>query len=39
MCGSIREKTGKDVLEMDERALGELCKQHGIEVTSAMGKG
>lgn len=39
MCGSIREKTGKDVLEMDERALGELCKQHGIEVTAAMGKG
>lgn len=39
MCGSIQEKTGKDVLEMDERELGELCKQHGIEVTAAMGKG
>lgn len=39
MCGSIQEKTGKDVLEMDEQALGELCKQHGVEVTAAMGKG
>jgi len=39
MCGSIQEKTGQDVLNMDERALGDLCKQHGIEVTAAMGKG
>ena len=39
MCGSIKEKTGEDVLGMDERALGELCKKHGIEVTAAMGKG
>ena len=39
MCGSIKEKTGEEVLEMDERALGELCKKHGVEVTAAMGKG
>ena len=39
MCGSIQEKTGQNVLDMDERALGELCKKHGIEVTAAMGKG
>ncbi len=39
MCGSIQEKTGQDVLEMGERELGELCKQHGIEVTASMGKG
>ncbi|MGV9011116.1 MAG: lysine--tRNA ligase [Flavobacteriales bacterium] len=39
MCGAITEKTGQDVLEMDERNLGELCKKHGIEVTAAMGKG
>ncbi|MGB5072041.1 MAG: lysine--tRNA ligase, partial [Flavobacteriales bacterium] len=39
MCGAITEKTGQDVLEMDERTLGELCKKHGIEVTASMGKG
>ena len=39
MVGSLLEKTGKDVLALDERELGELCKQHGVEVTSAMGKG
>jgi lysyl-tRNA synthetase class 2 len=39
MCGAIQEKTGVDVLNTDERSLGDLCKQHGIEVTAAMGKG
>ena len=39
MCGAIQEKTGVDVLNADERTIGELCKQHGIEVTAAMGKG
>jgi lysyl-tRNA synthetase, class II len=39
MTGSIAAKTGKDVMEMDERALGELCLQHGIPVTGSMGKG
>ncbi|MBS1937972.1 MAG: lysine--tRNA ligase, partial [Bacteroidetes bacterium] len=39
MCGAIREKTGVDVLNAGERAIGELCKQHGIEVTASMGKG
>ncbi|MBK6410464.1 MAG: lysine--tRNA ligase [Flavobacteriales bacterium] len=39
MCGAIKEKTGQDVLELDEQTLGELCKKHGIEVTASMGKG
>ncbi|HNK67691.1 MAG TPA: lysine--tRNA ligase [Flavobacteriales bacterium] len=39
MCGAIQEKTGVDVLNADERTVGELCKKHGIEVTAAMGKG
>lgn len=39
MCGALQEKTGVDVLNADERTLGELCKQHGIEVTASMGKG
>ncbi|MCB9171144.1 MAG: lysine--tRNA ligase [Flavobacteriales bacterium] len=39
MCGSLKDKTGKDVLAMDEKALGELCKAHSVEVTAAMGKG
>lgn len=39
MCGALQEKTGVDVLNADERELGELCKKHGIEVTAAMGKG
>lgn len=39
MCGAIQEKTGVDVLNADEHAIGELCKQHGIEITAAMGKG
>ena len=39
MCGSIQEKTGKDVLEMDEAALRSLCAQHRIHVEASMGKG
>ncbi len=39
MCGAIQEKTGVDVLNADERTIGALCKQHGIEITAAMGKG
>ena len=39
MCGSLKDRTGKDVLEMDEKELGELCRTHGVEVTTAMGKG
>ncbi len=39
MCGAIQEKTGVDVLNADERTIGELCLQHGIEITAAMGKG
>ena len=39
MCGAIQEKTGVDVLNADERTIGELCKQHGVEITAAMGKG
>ena len=39
MCGAIQEKTGKDVLEMDEPALRSLCAQHHIHVEPSMGKG
>jgi len=39
MCGAIKEKTGIDPLEIDEKELGALCLKHGIEVTAAMGKG
>jgi lysyl-tRNA synthetase class 2 len=39
MCGAIQQKTGVDVLNADEQAIGALCKQHGIEITAAMGKG
>jgi len=39
MCGAIQEKTGVDVLNADEQTIGALCKQHGIEITAAMGKG
>ena len=38
MCGALQERTGKDVLELDEKALGELCIAHGVELTAAMGK-
>ena len=39
MIGSIKEKTGIDVMELDEQQLGKLCLEHGIAVTAAMGKG
>jgi len=39
MCGSIQEKTGADVLEMDETALRSLCAKHHIHVEPSMGKG
>lgn len=39
MCGAIQEKTGKDVLEMDEPALRSLCATNGIHVEPSMGKG
>ncbi|MBP7449051.1 MAG: lysine--tRNA ligase [Flavobacteriales bacterium] len=39
MCGAIHQKTGVDVLNADEQTIGALCKQHGIEITAAMGKG
>jgi lysyl-tRNA synthetase class 2 len=39
MTGSIAAKTGKDVMEMDEKELGDLCLKHNIPVTAAMGKG
>lgn len=39
MCGAIQDKTGVDVLNIDEKTLGELAKKHGVEVTSDMGKG
>lgn len=39
MCGAIQEKTGVDVLNADEKTIGELCKKHGVEITAAMGKG
>ncbi|MEZ4739195.1 MAG: lysine--tRNA ligase [Flavobacteriales bacterium] len=39
MCGSIKEKTGKDVLEMDEAALRSLCAANNIHVEPSMGKG
>jgi lysyl-tRNA synthetase class 2 len=39
MCGSLQEKTGADVLEMDEPALRALCAKHHIHVEASMGKG
>jgi lysyl-tRNA synthetase, class II len=39
MCGSIKEKTGVDVLEVDEAALRSLCAKHHIHVEPSMGKG
>ncbi len=38
MCGSIKERTGKDVLEMDEAALRSLCAENNIHVEPSMGK-
>ncbi|MCB0794553.1 MAG: lysine--tRNA ligase [Flavobacteriales bacterium] len=39
MCGSIQEKTGVDVLEMNETMLRDLSKKHHVEVDKTMGKG
>ena len=39
MCGAIQEKTGKDVLEMDEAGLRSLCAANNIHVEPSMGKG
>ena len=39
MCGAIQEKTGMDVLEMDESALRQLCVAKHIDVAPSMGKG
>lgn len=39
MVGSIQEKIGANVLEMDEADLRGLCLKHGIHVEPSMGKG
>jgi len=39
MCGSIQDKTGMDVLEMDETALRQLCVAKHVDVAPNMGKG
>ena len=39
MCGSISEKIGVDVLSLDEGTIGQLCLDHNITITAAMGKG
>nr|MDQ3101713.1 lysine--tRNA ligase [Bacteroidota bacterium] len=39
MCGSISEMIGVDVLELDEKNLGQLCLDRNIPITAAMGKG
>lgn len=39
ICDAIREKTGKDVENMDESALRELCKALGIPTNNSMGRG
>ncbi len=39
MCGSIQEKTGMDVLEMDEPGLRQLCVAHKVDIAPSMGKG
>ncbi len=36
--GAIQEKTGHDVMGMDEAALRALCKQFAVEVAPEMGK-
>lgn len=38
MCGAIKERTGKDVLAMDEASLRSLCVENGIHVEPSMGK-
>ncbi|MDR1372139.1 MAG: lysine--tRNA ligase [Dysgonamonadaceae bacterium] len=39
MTEAIRENTGIDITGMDEDALRSVCRQLGVEQTSAMGKG
>jgi lysyl-tRNA synthetase class 2 len=39
MCGSIEEKIGMNVLDMEEEDIRALCMKHGIEVAPSMGKG
>ncbi|MCB0763067.1 MAG: lysine--tRNA ligase [Flavobacteriales bacterium] len=39
MCGALQDRTGVDVLNADERTISELCRNNGIEITAAMGKG
>lgn len=39
MVGSIEEKIGVNVLEMDEADLRGLCMKHRIDVAPSMGKG
>ena len=39
MCGAIKEKTGQDVLELEEPALRSLCAANNIHVEPSMGKG
>ncbi len=39
MCGSIEEKIGLNVLDMEENDVRALCMKHKIEVAPSMGKG
>ncbi|MCW5899706.1 MAG: lysine--tRNA ligase [Flavobacteriales bacterium] len=39
MVGSIEEKIGLNVLDMEEEDIRALCLKHGIEVAPSMGKG
>jgi lysyl-tRNA synthetase class 2 len=39
MVGSIEEKIGANVLDMEEADIRALCMKHGIEVAPSMGKG
>ncbi|MFN3874470.1 MAG: lysine--tRNA ligase [Flavobacteriales bacterium] len=39
MVGSIEEKIGLNVLDLEEADIRALCMKHGIEVAPSMGKG
>jgi lysyl-tRNA synthetase class 2 len=39
MVGSIAEKIGANVLDMEEEDIRALCMKHGVEVAPSMGKG
>ena len=39
MVGSIEEKIGMNVLDMEEDDIRALCMKHGVEVAPSMGKG